>query len=131
MLDFLVTWLASTPTFATPILLACVGLVFSERAGVLNLGAEGMMAVGAMAAVAVTLTGGNPWVGILAGIGAGALLGLVFGLAVVALRADQILAGLAAEGETVVSRVYHLDRGYERVEEKLRACGAQIERIRA
>ena len=40
-----------------------------------------------------------------------------------------ILAGLAAEGETVVSRVYHLDRGYERVEEKLRACGASIERI--
>ena len=41
-----------------------------------------------------------------------------------------ILAGLAAEGETIVSRVYHLDRGYERVEEKLRACGAQIERIK-
>lgn len=42
-----------------------------------------------------------------------------------------ILAGLAAEGETVVSRVYHLDRGYERVEEKLRGVGAQIERISA
>jgi UDP-N-acetylglucosamine 1-carboxyvinyltransferase len=41
-----------------------------------------------------------------------------------------ILAGLAAEGETVVSRVYHLDRGYEKVEEKLRACGAHIERIK-
>ena len=40
-----------------------------------------------------------------------------------------ILAGLAAEGETVVNRVYHLDRGYERVEEKLQACGAFIERI--
>jgi UDP-N-acetylglucosamine 1-carboxyvinyltransferase len=40
-----------------------------------------------------------------------------------------ILAGLAAEGETVVSRVYHLDRGYERLEEKLAACGAGIERI--
>lgn len=40
-----------------------------------------------------------------------------------------ILAGLAAEGETIVSRVYHLDRGYERVEEKLGACGAEIERI--
>ena len=40
-----------------------------------------------------------------------------------------ILAGLAAEGETLVSRVYHLDRGYEHVEEKLRAVGAQIERI--
>ncbi len=42
-----------------------------------------------------------------------------------------ILAALAAEGETVVSRVYHLDRGYERVEEKLRACGADIERVNA
>jgi UDP-N-acetylglucosamine 1-carboxyvinyltransferase len=41
-----------------------------------------------------------------------------------------ILAGLAAEGETVVNRVYHLDRGYERVEDKLGACGARIERIR-
>ncbi len=43
--------------------------------------------------------------------------------------ASLVLAGLAAEGETVVSRVYHLDRGYERVEEKLSACGARIERI--
>ena len=41
-----------------------------------------------------------------------------------------ILAGLAAEGETRVSRVYHLDRGYERVEEKLSACGARIERVK-
>jgi len=41
-----------------------------------------------------------------------------------------VLAGLAAEGETVVSRVYHLDRGYERLEEKLAACGADIERVR-
>ncbi|WP_226781906.1 UDP-N-acetylglucosamine 1-carboxyvinyltransferase [Oceaniglobus trochenteri] len=41
-----------------------------------------------------------------------------------------ILAGMAAEGETMVSRVYHLDRGYERVEEKLGACGARIERVR-
>jgi len=40
-----------------------------------------------------------------------------------------ILAGLAAEGETIVNRVYHLDRGYERVEEKLSAVGAKIERI--
>ncbi len=41
-----------------------------------------------------------------------------------------VLAGLAAEGETMVNRVYHLDRGYERVEEKLAACGARIERIK-
>jgi len=42
-----------------------------------------------------------------------------------------ILAGLAAKGETVVNRVYHLDRGYERVEEKLGQCGAKIERVRS
>jgi UDP-N-acetylglucosamine 1-carboxyvinyltransferase len=41
-----------------------------------------------------------------------------------------VLAGLAAEGETVVNRVYHLDRGYERLEEKLAACGAVIERLK-
>ena len=40
-----------------------------------------------------------------------------------------VLAGLAAEGETILNRVYHLDRGYERLEEKLAACGADIERI--
>jgi len=41
-----------------------------------------------------------------------------------------VLAGLAAEGETIVNRVYHLDRGYERLEEKLAACGADIERVK-
>jgi UDP-N-acetylglucosamine 1-carboxyvinyltransferase len=43
---------------------------------------------------------------------------------------SMVLAGLAAEGETIINRVYHLDRGYERLEEKLGACGAQIERVR-
>jgi UDP-N-acetylglucosamine 1-carboxyvinyltransferase len=41
-----------------------------------------------------------------------------------------VLAGLAAEGETIVNRVYHLDRGFERIEEKLKACGADIERLK-
>jgi UDP-N-acetylglucosamine 1-carboxyvinyltransferase len=40
-----------------------------------------------------------------------------------------VIAGLAAEGETTVNRVYHLDRGFERLEEKLSGCGAMIERI--
>jgi UDP-N-acetylglucosamine 1-carboxyvinyltransferase len=43
--------------------------------------------------------------------------------------AGLVLAGLAAEGETTISRVYHLDRGYERLEEKLGALGAQIQRV--
>jgi UDP-N-acetylglucosamine 1-carboxyvinyltransferase len=42
-----------------------------------------------------------------------------------------VIAGLAAEGETMVNRVYHLDRGFERVEDKLARCGAQIERLSA
>ena len=41
-----------------------------------------------------------------------------------------VIAGLAARGETVVNRVYHLDRGFERLEEKLGACGAQVRRLR-
>jgi UDP-N-acetylglucosamine 1-carboxyvinyltransferase len=41
-----------------------------------------------------------------------------------------VIAGLAARGETVVNRVYHLDRGFERLEEKLAACGAQIRRVK-
>jgi UDP-N-acetylglucosamine 1-carboxyvinyltransferase len=40
-----------------------------------------------------------------------------------------VIAGLAAEGETIVNRVYHLDRGFERLEEKLNRCGAAIERL--
>jgi UDP-N-acetylglucosamine 1-carboxyvinyltransferase len=43
--------------------------------------------------------------------------------------ASLVIAGLAAEGETLVERIYHLDRGYERMEHKLRALGANIERI--
>lgn len=41
-----------------------------------------------------------------------------------------VIAGLAAEGETIVNRVYHLDRGFERLEEKLGACGAQVRRLK-
>ena len=47
------------------------------------------------------------------------------------LSVSLVLAGLAASGETTVGRVYHLDRGYERLEEKLSACGAEVERIKA
>ena len=44
--------------------------------------------------------------------------------------ASLVLAGLVAEGETMIDRVYHIDRGYEKIEAKLRAVGADIERIR-
>jgi UDP-N-acetylglucosamine 1-carboxyvinyltransferase len=44
--------------------------------------------------------------------------------------ASLVLAGLAAEGETLIDRVYHIDRGYEKIEEKLRSVGADIERVK-
>ncbi|HAA92583.1 MAG TPA: UDP-N-acetylglucosamine 1-carboxyvinyltransferase, partial [Rhodospirillaceae bacterium] len=61
--------------------------------------------------------------------GVGALTGAPVMATDLRASVSLVIAGLAAEGETVVSRVYHLDRGYERVEEKLAACGAEIERI--
>ena len=48
-MEFFVNWLAAIPAYAAPLLLACLGLIINERAGVLNLGAEGMMACGALA----------------------------------------------------------------------------------
>lgn len=95
-LDFLVNWLAFTPVFATPLLLAALGLIVSERAGVLNLGAEGFMLCGALAAVAAFLElGGSPWLGMGAAMAAAAIVSLLFALLVVVLRTDQVLAGIA------------------------------------
>ena len=67
----------------------------------------------------------------MAGVAHGYGLGTLdyFGAGAFPFYLGLILAGLAAEGETIVNRVYHLDRGYEHVEDKLSAVGAKIERI--
>lgn len=91
---FILNWLATTPNFAAPLLLASLGLIVSERAGVINLGAEGLMAVGAMAAVIVSYETAQPWGAVGAGILAGALLATLFAVAVVCFHADQVLSGL-------------------------------------
>lgn len=96
MIEFLTTWFGSIPTFAVPLLLASTGLIVSERTGILNLGAEGYMTCGAMAGAVTMLATGNLAMAVAAGISAGLLLALLFGIAVVVFRADQILAGLAA-----------------------------------
>lgn len=94
-LAFLTNWLGSVPPAAIPLLLACLGLILSERAGVVSLGIEGYLAMGAMSTASVTLVSGQPLLGVLAGVLAGTLLALGFGIAVVVLRCEQILAGLA------------------------------------
>jgi len=64
-----------------------------------------------------------------AGSGGGGLHGAPVMATDLRASVSLVLAGLAAEGETVINRVYHLDRGYERLEEKLSGCGADIVRL--
>ena len=79
----------------TPLLLATVGEIVSERAGVMNLGIEGMMLVGAMGGFAVWFHTGNLFFGLLIGMIFGGLLALLHGCITIALRADQVVSGLA------------------------------------
>ncbi len=80
---------------ATPLLLAAVGELVVERAGVLNLGVEGMMATGAVCAFVVAHISGNPWLGVLAGALAGALISTPFAALTQKLAANQVATGLA------------------------------------
>jgi len=78
-----------------PYTLAGLGGTYSERSGVVNIGLEGMMLTGAFTAVAVTNASGSPWMGLVAAIAAGMLLGLIHGVVCVTFKADQIVSGLA------------------------------------
>jgi ABC-type uncharacterized transport system permease subunit len=78
----------------TSILYAALGETVAERAGVINLGTEGCMLVGALAGYAVTASTGNPWVGVLAGAAAGGLLALVHAILVLYRGANQLATGL-------------------------------------
>ncbi len=82
-------------TASTPLLLAAVGELVVERAGVLNLGVEGMMAAGAMAAFAAGHYTGNPWAGVLAGALAGMIMVLPFAFLTQTLATNQVATGLA------------------------------------
>lgn len=82
-------------TASTPLLIAAIGELVVERAGVLNLGVEGMMIIGAAAGIAAAITTGNSWFGVLVAILAGMALSLVFAALVLGLAANQVAAGLA------------------------------------
>jgi general nucleoside transport system permease protein len=94
--DILVSWLANLPALAVPYALASLGLIVSERSGVLSLGAEGLMLVGALAGVAVYLSlGGDPLLALAASMIAGAIVSVLFAVLVVLLRVNQVIAGLS------------------------------------
>ena len=87
--------LASTVTAATPLIIAALGVLVSERAGVLNLGVEGMMLIGAVIAFAVGVSSGSLLLGYLAAISAGAAVALIFAVLVLSLQTNQVATGLA------------------------------------
>jgi simple sugar transport system permease protein len=98
-MDEILNALARALSFGTPLLLASLGAIVSERAGVVNLGVEGMMALGALAGFAVAYgsgTGdGNLFLAVLAAMGAGALASMLHALVTITLRANQFVSGLA------------------------------------
>jgi len=93
--EHLIPILASTVGAATPLVYAALGELIVERSGVLNLGVEGMMLVGAIAAFAVGTQTGSLTLGFAAGIAAGMLLSLLFGVLTLTLQANQVATGLA------------------------------------
>jgi len=93
--SIVLNWLASTPDFAVPYALAALGLIISERAGVLSLGAEGLMLVGALAGIGAQLAFGQPAVSLVLAMLAASAVSLLFAVMVIWLRVNQVIAGLA------------------------------------
>jgi len=90
----LVGVLSSGIRLATPYLFASIGEMFGQRSGVLNLGVEGMMLMGAFAAFYATFTTGNPWLGLLAAIIVGGIMGLAMAVISVTFQAEQGISGI-------------------------------------
>jgi general nucleoside transport system permease protein len=95
MITLLTAFLVSVMAASTPLLLAAVGELVVEKAGVLNLGVEGMMLGGAIAAFALAHESGQPWLGMIGGLTVGLLLSLMFGVISLTLQANQTATGLA------------------------------------
>lgn len=93
--SLLISILAAAITAGTPILFAALGELITERAGVLNLGVDGIMLVGAATGFMATVTYGNPWIGVAVALTAGALMSLIHSFLTVTLRANQVVSGLA------------------------------------
>ena len=87
--------LLTIATAATPLLIASLGELVVERSGVLNLGVEGMMVMGAVCGFAAAVTTGSPWLGVLAGILAGAIFSLLFGFLTLSVATNQVATGLS------------------------------------
>src|SRR6267142_1424169 len=92
---FTIALIWSTVRLSTPLILAALGGLFSERSGVINIALEGMMLAGAFTAAAVTYAVGNPFIGLVAGMLAGMLIAAVHAVACIRYKADQVVTGTA------------------------------------
>src|SRR4051812_18317121 len=92
---FTLTLILSTIHLATPLVLAALGGLYSERSGIINIALEGLMLAGAFTAAAVTYYAGNPWIGLLAGTAAGVVLAGIHAVACIRFKADQVVTGTA------------------------------------
>jgi ABC-type uncharacterized transport system permease subunit len=93
--QLILSMLERTIAAGTPLFIATLGEIVAERSGVMNLGVEGMMSVGAVAAFIATMTSGSPWFGLAAGIAAAAALSLLHAFSSVTLKVNQVVSGLA------------------------------------
>jgi len=92
---FTISILIITIRAGTSLLYATLGEIFTERAGIINLGVEGIMIMGAATSFSVSYYTNNPWVGLLAAVIFGSFLGIIHAFLTVTLRADQVVSGLA------------------------------------
>ncbi len=100
---FTIALIWSTVRLSTPLILAALGGLFSERSGIINIALEGKMLAGAFTAAAVTyaadsklhLGAASPWIGLLAGMSAGILIAAIYAIVCIRYKADQVVSGTA------------------------------------
>jgi len=123
---FFVSLIAGTIRLATPIMIPALGQLYTQRAGILNLGVEGTMLMGAITGFLFACLTDNLWIGLLAGILAGALYSLIMAWLSVTMRANQVIAGIGMNilASGLAAYIYRVVFG-------IRALPAKIESFQA
>lgn len=125
-LGFLVSLLASTIRLATPILVPALGQIFTQKAGILNLGVEGTMTIGAVSGFSIAFLTGSLWLGVLGGIIFGMLWSLIMAWLSVTMKANQVIAGIGLNilGAGVAVYAYRVIFGIQKLPPQIKAFSA-------
>ncbi|GAA5345526.1 ABC transporter permease [Planifilum fimeticola] len=103
----------SAVLYSTPLILAAIGGLYSERSGVVNIALEGLMIIGAFTAAVITILTGNPWIGLAAAMIAGVLMAIPHAVASITFKADQVVSGVAINFLALGLSVYLVKYMYE------------------